>query len=370
MFGKKIIKLLSVSSCLLCLACSVQAKEDLGEELAAGQPAPKPRQNPPKLLKVAFVGDSGYGSAYKKVLQLIKREHVDLVLHLGDLGYDEDNNQAPKKWDAMVTEVLGQNFPYIFIIGNHDRNHWHQKNPEGYGVFLRRRLEANKAIHCVGEEGIKAYCTYHGLFFVLSGIGTSGQGHEDFIRHALSQANDYNWRICAWHKNQRDMQAGTKPDEVGWLAYRLCQEQGAMIATGHEHSYARSRTLQELGNASKNHGASGDPRRVELDRGKTFVFVSGLGGHSLRPFDCQRQNSRKWWASVLTSNFYMENDLVKYDTCDEDDKALKILNAKPANSYGALFVTFHDQDDPRLAKGEFKTIDNTIMDAFVIRTKL
>ncbi|MBI4674318.1 MAG: hypothetical protein HY741_21965 [Chloroflexi bacterium] len=39
-------------------------------------------------LKVAFIGDSGNGSEFEQVLELVKAEGADLVLHQGDFDYE------------------------------------------------------------------------------------------------------------------------------------------------------------------------------------------------------------------------------------------------------------------------------------------
>ena len=46
-----------------------------------------------------------------------------------------------------------------------------------------------------------------------------------------------------WHKNQRILQVGSKSDEVGFEAYNRCAKMGAIIVTGHEHSYCRSKPI-------------------------------------------------------------------------------------------------------------------------------
>jgi hypothetical protein len=330
----------------------------------------KGRNFPSSELKVAFVGDSGHEGSFTQVLRRIKDEKADLVLHLGDLGYDELNPKAPKQWDDRVSEVLGESFPYLFLIGNHDVRHWNQEGHLSYSKILKKRLANNPDVVCIGEEGIKSYCTFRGLFFVLSGVGTYGTGHEEHIAHALKEAQDYSWRVCAWHKNQRDMQTGGKTDEVGWAAYQLCQDHGAMIATGHEHSYARTKNLRHVGNRKKRHGAFGEPDALELAKGKTFAFVSGLGGASLRPFHC-RHKSHKWWASIFANNFLMENGVVKFNECDKNNSKEKVSSGGPTHyNYGALFVKFNHNGDPRLADAEFKTVDGRVIDKFTIHTSL
>ena len=91
-----------------------------------------------------------------------------------------------------------------------------------------------------------------------------------------------------------------------------------------------------------------DPDVVRVEPGETFVFVSGLGGRSIRdqkrclpmeyPYGCNGE-----WASIYTR--------------DQD--------AKP----GALFITFHVDDDPRKAEGYFKNIEDEIIDRFNVFAK-
>lgn len=61
---------------------------------------------------------------------------------------------------------------------------------------------------------MKAVCTYHGLFFLLSGAGPLGTGGEAFLLDQLAHTNAL-WRVCAWHKNLAAMQFANKSDEVG-----------------------------------------------------------------------------------------------------------------------------------------------------------
>ena len=64
---------------------------------------------PVEEFRVAFLADQGYGHYSMAVLNLIKHEEVDLVLHQGDFDYLDD----PKKWDAQISNVLGNSFPYF-----------------------------------------------------------------------------------------------------------------------------------------------------------------------------------------------------------------------------------------------------------------
>jgi hypothetical protein len=92
---------------------------------------------------VAFIGDQGINSNSRAVLLLIKDEGADLVLHQGDLDYE--NN--PIRWDTFITDVLGADFPYLASVGNHDML-WHA--PKGYQDKLQARLDRIDEISCSG----------------------------------------------------------------------------------------------------------------------------------------------------------------------------------------------------------------------------
>jgi hypothetical protein len=140
------------------------------------------------------------------------------------------------------------------------------------------------------------------------------------------------------------MQVGGKSDEVGWVAYETCREHGAIIATGHEHSYSRTKTLVSTQHQTVDWEWP-EPNSLRVAPGATFVFVSGLGGRSVRdqerclpttyPYGCNGE-----WAKIYTSD----------------------QGAQP----GALFIEFHVDGNPNLARGYFKNINGEIIDEFTV----
>ena len=278
-------------------------------------------------LTVAFIGDQGLTEEARAVLRLIKAEGADLVLHLGDLDYEDD----PIAWDEMITEGLGADFPVFVSVGNHD-DRWY--GPNGYQDRLQARLGRIPDATCSGDLGVQSACTFRGLFFILSGVGTKPKApdhpdHVAYLRDQLAQT-DAIWRICSWHKNQELMQVGGKRDEVGWEPYEACREGGAIVATAHEHSYSRTHLMDDFETQS----VASTSNTLVIEEGKSFVFVSGLGGHSIR----EQRLDGPWWASVFTS--------------DQD-----------AN-FGALFCEFFAGGEPDRATCYFKDIDGHVPDRF------
>ena len=152
----------------------------------------------PPNLKVAFIADQGLNSNSLAVLRLIKEERTDMVLHQGDFDYSND----PEAWDQQIDDVLGMDFPLFASVGNHDVLAW-----ELYQQKLQERLERVEGANCTGDLGVNSACTYEGLFFILSGVGTLGTIRDDtlvsekaaFIQAALDSddAASSIWRICS-----------------------------------------------------------------------------------------------------------------------------------------------------------------------------
>ncbi|MDC0673683.1 metallophosphoesterase [Nannocystis radixulma] len=310
-----------------------------GDEPPAGKPTD------PNLL-VALVGDQGSGSNTRAVYRLIADEGADMLIVLGDYDYKDD----PDAWAAEMEDVLGDSFPVFAVVGNHDVEAW-----DGYQAKLQERLAKVPGASCDGELGVQSSCHYRGLHFLLSGFGTLafGAGHEQWLADTLA-ADDSLWSLCAWHKNQRDLQAGDKGDEVTWQALRNCQDNAAIVVMGHEHSYARTRTLTDLGNAATGHGAVGLPELMEVGNGRTFTACSGLGGASIRDYDPDLHDDDTWWSTIYSGNYHRRDG--------EEVQEFSV-------DYGVLFMRFHVGGDPAAAHGYFKNIQGEVLDEFdVLRT--
>ena len=291
---------------------------------------------PPTNFTVAFIADQDSDSEAQAVLELIRDEGADMVLHQGDFDYDDD----PDAWDQLITEVLGSDFPYFASVGNHDEDAW-----SGYQAKLLARLARVPEATCTGDYGVNSACSFNGLFFILSGVDLLGSDHDTYIRDELAQT-DAVWRICSWHKNMEGMQIGGKDDATGWGVYEECRIGGAIIVTGHEHSYQRTKTLISIQNQTVD-PAWPLPGEVRVAPGSTFVIVSGLGGKNIRnqerclpatpPYGCNGE-----WASIYS-----------------DDQAA---------NFGALFCSFNFNGQPNQAHCYFRDIDGNTPDRFNITT--
>ena len=312
-------------------------------------------------LKVAFIGDSGNGADFRRVLKLIKSEGAHMVLHQGDFDYAD----SPGAFFATIDNVLGPDFPYLASVGNHDVESWredcsasgarrllmslfHLRRADGcYAKFLKTRLARLGVTPDDPNLDDQMYAvTYRGLKVVFVGEGRTYAGDSIYAPYIQEQlaSDDHIWRICSWHENQRAMQIGDKDDKMGWKVYETCKDLGAIIATAHEHSYHRTKTLTSVKDQVVDASCS-DPNTLCVARGKSFVFVSGLGGGSVRdqkrcrpttfPYGCKGE-----WAKIYTSD--------------------------QGATFGALFITFYINGDPTKAQGYFKNINGQIVDRFDI----
>jgi len=296
-------------------------------------------------LKVAFIGDSGAGSGFRSVLQLIKNEGADMVMHQGDFAYQSSDTS---NWEKAVNDVLGSNFPYFGSVGNHDSS-W----SSSYAPKLKSIADRVGAT-CTGKYGENSVCKYQGLHMILSGGGQTGSesGNASYIKNELAKDNSV-WSICSWHHNQREMQVGGKGSSVGWGPYEECRKGGAIIATGHEHSYQRTKTLSNTQSQTVDTSCKDNPSTPQVDvcvsNGATFVFVAGTGGKSLRdqercfptsyPYGCKGE-----WASIYT-------------------------DPQQNGKIGALFIEFNVDGNPNKAKGYFKDVNGKVIDRFEVTRK-
>lgn len=300
------------------------------------EPPPPGKIAPEANLKVAFIGDTGAGPDFESVLKVIAVEGAAATVHMGDATYRDETSDA--FWSA-VDKTLGHEYPYFLSQGNHDRPQWQPLAAHGAAHMNATGVKILDSTHV--EDPI-VHFTFKGLSVVFLGQ----QVREEDPSYILQRFADdeHIWKLCGWHKNQGAMQVGGKRDDMGWGVYESCREMGAVIMTGHEHSYERTKTLVNTIEQVVDPECS-DPKKLCVRPGAVPVFVSGLGGKSIRdqkrclpadfPYGCNGE-----WAFIYTSH----------------------QNAR----FGALFVVFNEGGDPRKARGYFKNIDGQVIDEFVM----
>ena len=316
-----------------------------GSTFVSGVPAPW-EPTPPDTL-IAYVGDVGLpedGALTGQVYDLVAREGAHALVIQGDLDYDS----CPGAYDELLTRHFGESMPVFTVAGNHDvrKGRWPQ-----YSAFIARRWARANVTTCLGLAGEAHTCTFRGIVIVQASPGvfqgsSSSSSSEDeaeaFIRSQLSTYSN-RWQTCSWHKNQALMQTGDKSDETGWGVYEACREAGALVATGHEHSYARTGLLTSFSARTPAPPSAGaNSSYLPLSPGSSLAFVNGLGGKSSRPNDqCNPAATQcPWFASLQ--------------------------NADTGVAAAVLFCRYNDGANLNRAYCYLKDTSNVIRDEFVM----
>lgn len=285
-------------------------------------------------LKIAFTGDTGMDEDYQTVLNLVKAEGAHALVIPGDLAYSTVPAEI-RMWESAIGNTLGANYPYLISIGNHETESMWMND---YVPNFSQRLAAN-GMQVTGNLNTSNFAvTYKGVRFVFT----------DSEDHTIAQqqlANDNHiWKVCGWHKLMTAMQVGDKGDQSTWQMYETCRQYGAIIATAHEHSYVRTKTLSSMQNQTVD-PAWPDPKNLRVTRGSTFAFVSAAGGKSVRSQSrCLTATEAGCgiWAAVRTST-------------------------QGAN-FGVFFITFNVDGNPRKATAYYKEIDGRVTDGDITIT--
>ncbi|MFB6183569.1 MAG: metallophosphoesterase [Haloarculaceae archaeon] len=265
---------------------------------------PATQQPTSEPVTVAFIGDQGTSEHARAVLRMIDREDADLVVHSGDFDYYD----SPGDWSAMIDEELGPDVAYLAVVGNHDRGNW-----SGYRPVIENQTERADNLTCSGDTGLLATCTYRTVTVVQSSMGMcNGQAaskypglcgelqsfdQEAYVSQSLSNAST-TWRICSFHKVNHAYQVGDKPSDVPVSMYDTCRRGGAIVATGHDHDYART---YPMANYSRRTVASRSPPYT-VGPDATFAVVSGVAGTSFySPSEMARKD---WWAKTYTNGSF------------------------------------------------------------------
>lgn len=166
-------------------------------------------------------------------------------------------------------------------------------------------------------------------------------GQTVFIEKAF-RAFPSIWRVCSWHKNHHLYQIGTKYTEVGLPLYDACRKFGAIVTTGHEHSYSRTKRMSSF----EDFVVAESGETIVLSEGHSLAWVSGIGGIPLRSADSTLQ-SNHWWASTAAAS-----------------------GTSTVSSYGAVFCKFNLNGELRKAFCETKLVDGRIIDSFHLASDL
>jgi hypothetical protein len=288
-------------------------------------------------LKIAFVGDTADGTNWGNVLNLALAEGAHAVVVAGDMTYDAD----PAGWWSRTESVVGQSYPVFLARGNHDDTSWS-------GFLTEANNHLGGATRVAGPHNAAYKTIFRGLNMVAI-----RKGDTSTTVNNLFGSDSHVWKVCYWHQNQNKMQVGGKGDEMGWAVYEACRQKGAIVIQGHEHSYHRTKTMTNMTNQVIDSTCSSGSS-VCVGPGRTWTSVVGVGGTGLRSqVRCTPTSATAPYPSLNTSD----------PSCPI---WASIYTTNQGVNYGAQFITFNVDGNPKKARSYYKTISGTTIDNFTI----
>ena len=229
--------------------------------LAAAIPAPAAQA---ATCSVAAAGDVAGASDYRtgaaRTASLILRENPQTVIALGDLAYD---NGSSAEFAAYYRPTWGQfEAKTQAVAGNHE---YRTPGADGMEAELGNLSNDNRAFNL---------CSWRVV------LVNQYKGVDAGAVYIKQQRNAYPGvpMLVAWHAPRwsSGSEHGSDPSVQNlWAAARYVRAK--VVLTAHDHNYERFAPLDTYGNPVA---------------GGTREFVSGLGGHTIRPLGATRPNSQ------------------------------------------------------------------------------
>ena len=267
------------------------------------QPVPQGSAEP---FTIAFVSDTETLSRWDDVLEFIREEGAQMLVHQGDYvdGTNPETMQ-PSTFAALIGEevlddegnptgefncrgplqgvrcILGADFPMLgSAVGK-------SLPPELEGYYLRNLAQIENQggewggcvkVGSRGDEGVRMegcftddnlansraadyWVRWKGVSLVFQNV----MPDTTWAQQALEKDQNI-WKLCLWHGNHLDFQTGEKgagydgrDHSLPYEMYRNCADMGALIINGNEHTYSRTCILEDIGNLGSG-GPSGENR--------------------------------------------------------------------------------------------------------------
>ena len=269
--------------------------------------------------KICFMGDSGVGTNAVNTHNLCKSNGAQAIVHTGDLDYQN----SPTNWENFINARVGSNFPYFYVLGNHDT-----ANASGYRSNLQARMN-RLGITWNGTLASHYRFDWRGIRFIMTTPGLGDGSAATYIRDQAA-ATTAPWVLSIFHQQMAKMNVGSKGDTTGWGVYEEGRAQGVTTWNGHEHSYGRTHLLSDMDTQA----IADNTSPYTIIKGRSLVVQTGAGGASLRAFGPYANQS--YWAAKYNAN------------------------------YGVNICTFGASGDPRRADCTFKSVGGTTRDSWTM----
>jgi predicted phosphodiesterase len=177
-------------------------------------------------INVAAVGDISCEPDGEDTVENIASHKPQLVLFLGDLSYEENQNCF-----FDITHELENDSRVLVAVGNHDRDSIEELS-EHYGI---------------PSEGYYTYAfnsgsNSTGLIIVMNTERNfeNGSDQYEFVKNNLENSSSYNYKIIISHKNFISCNCSHSPNVDYTLYQSLFKRYGVdLVLSGHNHNYQR-----------------------------------------------------------------------------------------------------------------------------------
>lgn len=170
--------------------------------------------------RVAVLGDSQKGTRnLANLLEAVKKEKVDFILHTGDLV--SHNDEGHYRLARRVLERAGVNVPFLVVPGNHDV----KGDPERF----RRKIGQLEYSFTWGKAA----------FVVVNNSTGEPPSVADLDRKVGHYAADGRAVIVAMHVPPFDVQGRVLPGWEPFLEWLQKAERVRYVLCGHVHDYLR-----------------------------------------------------------------------------------------------------------------------------------
>lgn len=256
---------------------------------------------------IAFVSDTETMSRWDEILELIRAEGAEMIIHNGDYvdGINPETMEPATLEDLIsapvldadgrptgefdcdrqhlgIRCVLGADFP---VLGSAVGKSF-SPELEDYFFDTLQRIESQDGTWggClrdgeIGEPGVRMngcflgdnlsdaraadyWVRWRGVTMVFQNV----MPDTTWVTNIL-QADDNVWKLCLWHGNHTDFQTGSKGSaydgrdhSLPYEMYQNCANAGALVINGNEHVYSRTCVLEDIGNMEN--GGPGTRNRV------------------------------------------------------------------------------------------------------------
>lgn len=242
---------------------------------------------------------------------------------MGDLDYAD----SPSQWESFVNAQVGPNYPYFYVLGNHETD-----NASAYRANAEARFN-RLGIPWVGTLTTHCRFDWRGIRFILTTPGIGDSSAAPYIRDQAA-ATTVPWVLSLFHQQMAKMQVNTKGDTTGWAVYEEARLQGVVTWNGHAHGYGRTHLLSKMDTQT----VSDNTSPYTITRGASIVVQDGLGGDDITA--AGPWAGQPYWGKVYT----------------------------PSNgaTFGAVLCTFGAAGDPRRADCVFRNIKGVDIDRWTM----